>query len=113
MLVCLFFGLLQLIYLPSIIYNSSFNPPDTPDTLKGSAYGAQRSDLSFGLTGLTDFAVCVFLIIFAIVSKKVGLTFIQHHNLHEGTTTSVCVRARAYKGTGGLICLDGMELPCD
>lgn len=62
---------MQLIYLPSILHNARFNPSGTPNTLRGSAYGASRADLSFGLNGIADVVVCIFLLIFAILSKKV------------------------------------------
>jgi hypothetical protein len=34
--------------------------------------GATKGDLSFGYNGVVDFIVCLFLILFALVSKKVG-----------------------------------------
>jgi hypothetical protein len=60
------------IYIPSIWYNYKNNPVGTPNILKGSVLGATKGDLSFGYNGVVDFIVCLFLILFALVSKKVG-----------------------------------------
>lgn len=65
------FFIAGIIYIPTIWRNYKFVSDGVPLILRGSALGADRSDVLFGFYGMVDFAVCLFLLIFAIVSKKV------------------------------------------
>jgi len=83
-----------IIYLPSLVNNYKYDPPGLPFIVKGSAVGAQRKDLKFGLTGMTDFAACVFLLLFAVVAAKVEDAVATHIDMAQQTPQDYAIAVK-------------------
>lgn len=72
MVLSIIFLICGIISIPAIYHNTRFNPPETSLLATGSVAGATRNDLSFQYTTMVDFVVIVILVLFALLSRKVG-----------------------------------------
>jgi len=83
-----FFYLCGLASVPSIWHNTtSGNNAGTDFLALGSAAGAERKNLSFEFTAMTDFAVVILLVLFVLVSRHVSDRYVGEFDVACGNET--------------------------